>query len=211
MTSNEKLCDLTIGEVSKLILRKKLSSVELVNSCLERIDTNESRLKAWVFLDREGALTRAAELDTEIKAGSARGPLHGIPLGIKDIFYTAGMPTEAGSKAMTGFVPSFDSAPVARLREAGAIILGKTHTTEFAFMDPAPTRNPWNIEHTPGGSSSGSGAAVAAGMCFAALGSQTGGSTLRPAAFNGVVGLKAEHGRISAYGVVPLSWTLDHV
>ena len=156
-------------------------------------------------------MARAAELDAELKIGKVRGLLHGIPVGIKDIFYTTGMRTEAGSKSWAGFVPSFDSAAVARLKAAGAIILGKTHTTEFAFMDPAPTRNPWNVEHTPGGSSSGSGAAVAAGMCFAALGSQTGGSTLRPAAFNGIVGLKAEHGRISTYGVVPLSWTLDHV
>ncbi len=211
MTVNGKPCDLTIGEASKLIARGKLSSTDLVKSCLERIDALEGRIKAWALLDREGALNRAAELDAELKAGKRRGQLHGIPVGIKDIFYTAGMRTEAGSKSWAGFTPSFDAAAVARLKEAGVVILGKTHTTEFAFMDPAPTRNPWNTEHTPGGSSSGSGAAVASGMCFAALGSQTGGSTLRPAAFNGIVGLKAERGRISTCGVVPLSWTMDHV
>lgn len=211
MAVNGKPCDMTIGEASKLMARGKLSSTVLVKFCLERIDANEDRIKAWVLLDREGALKQAAALDAELEAGKRRGQLHGIPVGIKDIFYTAGVRTEAGSKSWAGFVPSFDAAAVARLKEAGAVILGKTHTTEFAFMDPAPSRNPWNTEHTPGGSSSGSAAAVASGMCFAALGSQTGGSTLRPAAFNGIVGLKAEHGRISTHGVVPLSWTMDHV
>jgi Asp-tRNA(Asn)/Glu-tRNA(Gln) amidotransferase A subunit family amidase len=132
-------------------------------------------------------------------------------VGIKDIFYTAGLRTEAGSKSWKGFVPSYDSTAVARLKEAGAVVMGKTHTTEFAFMDPAPTHNPWNTEHTPGGSSSGSGAGVATGMCLVALGSQTLGSVLRPAAYNGLVGFKPQHGRISTYGVVPISWTLDHV
>ena len=118
---------------------------------------------------------------------------------------------EASSRAWAGFIPDYDATSVARLKEAGAIILGKTHTTEFAYFDPAPTRNAWNTEHTPGGSSSGSGAGVAAGMCPAALGSQTMGSVLRPAAYNGVVGFKPQYGRISVYGVVPLSPTLDHV
>jgi Asp-tRNA(Asn)/Glu-tRNA(Gln) amidotransferase A subunit family amidase len=209
--TNLKPCDMTINEASKLIARGKLSSTELVKSCLERTDANEGKIKAWALLDREGALMQAAALDAETRVGRRRGPLHGIPFGIKDIFYTAGMRTEAGSKSWAGFVPSFDSTAVARLKAAGAVIMGKTHTTEFAFMDPALTTNPWNPEHTPGGSSSGSGAGVAAGMCLAALGSQTGGSTLRPAAFNGIVGLKAEHGRISTYGVAALSWRLDHV
>lgn len=206
-----KPCDMTITEASKLVSRGKLGATELLKSCLERTDANEGKIKAWALLDREGALKQAAALDAEFKPGGTRGPLHGIPFGIKDIFYTVGLRTEAGSKAWKGFVPDFDSTAVARLRKAGAIIMGKTHTTEFAFMDPAPTTNPWNSEHTPGGSSSGSAAGVAAGMCLAALGSQTGGSTLRPAAFNGIVGLKAEHGRISTYGVADLSWRLDHV
>lgn len=211
MSAENRPCDLTISEASQLIARGRLSAADLVRSCLERTEALENKVKAWALLDPEGALKQAAFLDAEWQAGRRRGRLHGIPFGIKDIFYTAGLRTEAGSKAWAGFVPSFDAAAVARLKAAGAIIMGKTHTTEFAFMDPAPTTNPWNPAHTPGGSSSGSGAAVAAGMCLAALGSQTGGSTLRPAAFNGIVGLKAEHGRISAYGMAAFSWRLDHV
>ena len=182
-----------------------------MNSCLERIDALEEIIEAWALVDREGALDAAHRLGQELHQGQQRGPLHGIPVGIKDIFYTAGLRTEAGSRLWSGFVPSYDATPVARLKKAGAIILGKTHNTEFAYFDPAPTRNPWNTAHTPGGSSSGSGAAVAAGMCLAALGTQTVGSVLRPAAYNGIVGFKPEYGRISTYGVVPVSWTLDHV
>ena len=211
MAIGGKACDLTIVEAAAVMARGELSPVELVRSCLERIDSLEDRIRAWAVVDREGALKAAQKLGDELRRGQNRGPLHGIPVGIKDIFYTAGLSTEAGAPFWSGFTPSFDATAVARLREAGAIILGKTHTTQFAHLDPSPTRNPWNIAHTPGGSSSGSGAGVAAGMCLAALGSQTGGSTLRPAAFNGVVGLKSESGRISKYGVVPVSWTLDHM
>ncbi len=203
--------DLTVKEAASAIREGKLSSLQLVQSCLERIDSVEEKIQAWALLDREGALETAKRLDRELKQGQRRGWLHGIPVGIKDIFYTAGMLTEAGSASLSGFVPSYDAATVTRLKEAGAIILGKTHTTEFAYLDPAPTRNPWNTAHTPGGSSSGSAAAVASGMCLAALGSQTLGSTLRPAAYNGIVGFKAQSGRISTYGVVPLSWTMDHI
>lgn len=211
MVAGRTLGDLTIGGAARDIAEGKLSSRELVESCLERIDALEPGIKAWAFVDRERALKAADSLDRELRQGHNRGVLHGIPIGLKDIFYTAGVPTEAGSSFWAGFIPKYDATPVARLKDAGAIILGKTHTTQFASGDPPPTRNPWNPEHTPGGSSSGSGAAVAAGMCLAALGTQTGGSTLRPAAYNGLVGLKAETGRISKYGVVPLSWTLDHV
>jgi aspartyl-tRNA(Asn)/glutamyl-tRNA(Gln) amidotransferase subunit A len=130
---------------------------------------------------------------------------------LKDIFYTAGMKTSACSRIFADFVPSYDATTVSRLKAAGAIILGKAVTTEFASGDPSPTRNPWNPAHTPGGSSSGSSVAVATGMCSAALGSQTGGSTCRPAAYNGIVGLKPTYGRVSKYGVVPLSWSLDTV
>jgi aspartyl-tRNA(Asn)/glutamyl-tRNA(Gln) amidotransferase subunit A len=132
-------------------------------------------------------------------------------VGLKDIFYTAGMRTAAGSRVYANFVPTYAATAVVRLQEAGAIVLGKTVTTEFATADPSPTRNPWNTAHTPGGSSSGSAASVAARMVAAALGSQTGGSTLRPAAYNGIVGLKPTYGRISRYGVIPVSWCLDHV
>jgi aspartyl-tRNA(Asn)/glutamyl-tRNA(Gln) amidotransferase subunit A len=137
--------------------------------------------------------------------------LHGIPVGVKDIFDVKGMETKAGSEAYENGVAERDAESVARLREAGAIILGKTVTTEFAHRNPSETRNPWNTDFTPGGSSSGSGAAVADRMCLAALGSQTAGSVLRPAAFNGIVGFKPTYGRISTEGVVPLSWELDHV
>ncbi len=211
MAIGRKPYELTAAEAGKLIAKKELSPVELVKSCLERIDAIEDKLIAWALVDRKGALTSAKRLEKELKEGRRRGPLHGIPVGVKDIFYTAGMKTEAGSKSWKGFIPSYDSTAIARLKDAGAIILGKTQTTEFASFDPAPTHNPWNLNHTPGGSSSGSGAAVAARMCPIALGSQTGGSTLRPASYNGIVGFKGEHGRISAYGVVPLSWNLDHV
>ncbi|MFQ5996701.1 MAG: amidase [Dehalococcoidales bacterium] len=211
MAINQKPCDLTITEAAAAITKGELTSVQLVNSCLERIDSLEEKIQAWVLVDREGALQTANRLDQELRQGQRRGPLHGIPMGIKDIYYTAGLRTEAGSPSWSGFVPSYDATTVALLKEAGTVILGKTHTTQFAYLDPAPTRNPWNTAHTPGGSSSGSGAGVAAGMCLAALGSQTLGSVLRPAAFNGIVGFKAHHGRISAYGVVPVSWTLDHM
>ena len=191
MAIGGKACYLTIVEAAAAIALGELTPVDLVWSCLERIDALEDRIRAWAVVDREGALKAAQKLGDELRRGQNRGPLHGIPVGIKDIFYTAGLRTEAGAPFWSGFTPSFDATAVARLREAGAIILGKTHTTQFAHLDPSPTRNPWNIAHTPGGSSSGSGAGVAAGMCLAALGSQTGGSTLRPAAFNGIVGLKS--------------------
>ncbi len=206
-----KLCDLTIKEAASAIATGKLTVLGLVESCLERINDMEAKVQAWALVDREGALETAQRLDQELKRGRRRGPLHGIPCGIKDIFYTAGLRTEAGSRSCSGFIPSYDATSVTLLKEAGAIILGKTHTAEFAYMDPAPTRNPWDTDHTPGGSSSGSGASVAAGMCLAALGSQTLGSVLRPAAYNGVTGFKPHYGRISTYGVVPLAWTLDHV
>ncbi len=211
MAVTQKPNDLTITEAASAIATGKLTTLQLVKSCLERIDALEEKIQAWAFVDREGAIKAARRLDAESRQGKPHGPLHGIPMGIKDIFYTAGLPTKAGSRTHADFIPTFDAESVARLKKAGAIILGKTHTTEFAFLDPAPTRNPWNTEHTPGGSSSGSGASVAAGMCLAALGSQTLGSTLRPAAFNGIVGFKPQHGRISTYGVVPLAWSLDHV
>jgi aspartyl-tRNA(Asn)/glutamyl-tRNA(Gln) amidotransferase subunit A len=188
-----------------------LSPVALVDALLGRIDTVDPRLQAWVHVDAAGARAAAAALEAEVRSGAIRGPLHGVPVGVKDIFHVAGMPTRAGSRPFAHSVPAADATSVARLRAAGAIFLGKTHTTEFAFRDPAPTRNPWNREHTPGGSSSGSAAAVAARMVPLALGSQTVGSVLRPAAYCGVVGLKPTHGLIPADGVIPLAWSLDHV
>jgi Asp-tRNA(Asn)/Glu-tRNA(Gln) amidotransferase A subunit family amidase len=164
-----------------------------------------------VTIDRNRALAAALQSEEEIRRGQYRGPLHGIPVGLKDIFFTAGLKTTMGSPIYADFVPAYDATSVRRLKEAGAIILGKAQTTEFAALAPSPTRNPWNLEHTPGGSSSGSAAAVAAAMCPGALGSQTYGSTIRPAAYCGCVGFKPTYGRISAFGVFALAWSLDHV
>lgn len=202
---------LTATEIVKGIRAGSLSPVAVVEACLARIADTDSALRAWVHLDSDGALKTARALEAEARAGRFRGPLHGVPVGIKDIYHVAGMVTTAGAGAFAHERPQTDATTVARLRAAGAVILGKTATTEFAYADPAETRNPWNLEHTPGGSSSGSAAAVAAGMIPLALGSQTVGSVLRPAAYCGVVGLKPTHGRISAAGVVPFAWSLDHV
>ncbi|MCH9018491.1 MAG: amidase, partial [Chloroflexi bacterium] len=203
--------ELTVSQAAKQINEKKLSPVDLAQSLLERIDATDKDLQAWVTIDREEVLTTAKQREDEARQGKSRGLLHGVPVGLKDIFYTAGMKTAAGSKVYADFVPDFDATSVAKIKEAGGIILGKAVTTEFATSDPSPTFNPWNFEHTPGGSSSGSSVAVATKTVGAALGSQTGGSTCRPAAYNGIVGLKATYGRISRYGVVPVSWSLDHV
>ncbi len=202
---------LTIAQASVEIAAGRLTSQGLVEDLLRRIDALDGRLKSWVTVDAEAALETARELDRKLERSGPRSPLHGIPLGIKDIYYTAGLKTTACSKILADFVPSYDAASVARLREAGSVILGKTVTTEFASGDPPPTLNPWRPAHTPGGSSSGSAVAVAARMCPGAMGSQTGGSILRPAAYNGIVGLKPTYGRISVYGVIPLAWSLDTI
>ncbi|MSS71727.1 MAG: amidase [Candidatus Latescibacteria bacterium] len=202
---------MTIREASQHIRLGELSPVERVRSCLDRMDAVDDRIRAWVVVDREGALSAAKEAEAEIRAGRWRGPLHGIPLGIKDIVDVRGLPTRAGARLLADAPPADqDATVVSRLREAGGVILGKTVTTEFACFDPSDTRNPWNLAHTPGGSSSGSAAAVASGMCLGAIGSQTGGSISRPAAYCGVVGCKPTHGRVSAHGFVPVSFSLDH-
>ena len=202
---------LTIAAAAEQIRSRQLSPVDFVRSCLERIDQLESRLHAWVTVNRDVALSTAKLREEEIQRGQYRGPLHGIPIGLKDIFYTAGLKTTAGSPIYANFVPEYDATTVRLLKEAGAIVLGKVQTTEFAALAPSPTRNPWNVEHTPGGSSSGSAAAVAAMMCPGTLGSQTYGSTIRPAAYCGCVALKPTYGRISTHGLFALAWSLDHV
>ncbi|MBI2166126.1 MAG: amidase [Chloroflexi bacterium] len=202
---------MTIAQASSLVQSRTLSPVDLMESLLQRIERLEPHLKAWAYLDREKALAAARRCEEEISTGHYRGPLHGIPIGVKDIFYTSDMPTSAAFAPLVNFVPTYDASAVSRLREAGAIIMGKTVTTQFAYSDPSPTRNPWNPAHTPGGSSSGSAVAVATSMCFGSLGSQTAGSTCRPASYNGIVGLKPTSGRISRYGVIPLAWSLDTV
>jgi aspartyl-tRNA(Asn)/glutamyl-tRNA(Gln) amidotransferase subunit A len=211
MPSAESLTDLGVIEAADGIRRGACSAVALVEACLVRVRALEPELQAWAHVDGDGALAAARERDAETRAGRLRGPLHGVPLGIKDIFDVAGLPTTAGAAAFAHTRPSRDCGAVSRLRAAGAIVLGKTHTTQFAYRDPAPTRNPWNHAHTPGGSSSGSAAAVAARMVPGAIGSQTVGSILRPGAFCGVVGLKGPHGLVPVDGAVPLAWSLDHV
>ena len=210
MPSTDPLTDLGVRETADRICRGECSALALAEACLARLRALEPQVQAWAHVDADGALATAQERDVEARAGHPRGPLHGVPLGIKDIFDVAGMPTTAGARAFAHTRPGRDSGAVARLRAAGAVILGKTHTTQFAFRDPGPTRNPWNLAHTPGGSSSGSAAAVAARMVPGAIGSQTVGSILRPAAFCGVVGLKGPHGLVPVDGVVPLAWSLDH-
>ena len=185
--------------------------MQLVQDCLARIEKVDGDVQAWTYLDPEHALAQARAADEERLSGRPVGPLHGVPVGIKDIIDTADMPTENGSVLHAGRTPSRDADVVTRLRGAGALIMGKTVTTEFATRTPGKTRNPHNPAHTPGGSSSGSAAAVAAGMVPLALGSQTGGSVIRPAAYCGVYGLKPTHGLVSRGGMFQLSRSLDHV
>jgi Asp-tRNA(Asn)/Glu-tRNA(Gln) amidotransferase A subunit family amidase len=196
---------------ARLIRDNVVSSEQLVEACLARVREADPQVQAWAFLDPEHALAQARAADDWRRQGRPTGPLHGVPVGLKDIIDTADMPTEHGSALYVGRTPSRDAAVVARLREAGAVVMGKTVTTEFAFRSPGKTRNPHNPAHTPGGSSSGSAAAVAAGMVPLALGSQTGGSTIRPASFCGVYGFKPTHGLIPRHGMFQLSRTLDHV
>ena len=203
--------ELTVAQAARAIAAGELTSVELAESCLAQIEALDERLLAWVYVDREAVLADARAADADAAAGRPLGPLHGVPIGLKDIYYTAGIPTRAGSEVYKDFVPEYDATSLTLLKRAGAIMLGKAVTTEFACLDPSPTFNPWNAAHTPGGSSSGSAVAVAARMCPAALGSQTVGSVLRPAAYNGVVGFKPTFGRVSRHGVVPVSWNLDTV
>jgi len=200
---------LTISQAARQIASGELSPVDLVQDCLDMIEKLEPRLRAWETIDRPGALEAAYTAAKEIASSGVRGPLHGIPVGLKDIYFTDGIRTSMGSRVYANFMPDYDAAAVESLKTAGAIILGKTVTTEFASGDPSVTLNPWNKDRTPGGSSSGSSVAVAVRMCPVATGSQTAGSVNRPAAYNGVVGLKPTYGRVSRWGVFPVSWTLD--
>ncbi len=202
---------LSIHTVAEDIRKDRVSSLEVLEKCLANIDRYEPQVRAWVFIDREGARAQAERLTAELRRGNDRGPLHGIPLAIKDIFDVFDWPTAAGSRLWAQSIARRDATVVERLRRAGAIFLGKTVTTQYASFDPPPTRNPWDLSRTPGGSSSGSAAAVACGMCLGALGSQTGGSITRPASYCGVAGLKPTFGRVSTDGVVPLAPSMDHV
>ncbi|MHB8766344.1 MAG: amidase [Deferrisomatales bacterium] len=201
----KKLNELTAMEAVAAVATGEVTAESLVRACLARIAEREPAVGAWEHLDPEGALARARELDR----GPSRGPLHGVPVGVKDIFDTADLPTAYGSPIYRGHRPAWDAASVALLRGAGAVALGKTVTTEFAFYHPGVTRNPRDPAHTPGGSSSGSAAAVADLMVPLALGTQTAGSVIRPASFCGVVGFKPTFGWVSRAGVKPLAEGLD--
>lgn len=200
----------SIIQAAAALRKKETTPVELVRRCLHEIVQREDATKAWVLVDGKRAIDQADRLTAELAAGHDRGPLHGIPIGIKDIFDVADWPTAAGSKRWADAIAREDCPVVARLRSAGAIFLGKTVTTAFAAFDPAVTLNPLNNERTPGGSSSGSAAALAAGMCFGAIGSQTGGSITRPASYCGVAGCKPSYGLLPLTGIVPCAQSLDH-
>lgn len=207
---------LTIGEAAPLIASGDLSPVELTRAYLDRIEAIDDRLDSYVTLTPELALSQARQAEAKIRAGNYRGPLHGVPIALKDLYDTAGIKTTAMSRVTPDRVPDVDATTVAKLYHAGVVLLGKLAMHEFALGGPdftslfPPARNPWNTEHMPGGSSSGSGAAVAAGLCMGALGSDTGGSIRGPASMCGIVGIKPTFGRVSNYGVVPLSWSQDH-
>jgi aspartyl-tRNA(Asn)/glutamyl-tRNA(Gln) amidotransferase subunit A len=210
-------CYLTISEVAPLLKSKRLSPVELTSAYLDRIDQLNPKVNAFITTLRDEALQSARALESEIAAGRYRGPLHGVPIAVKDIFATNGHRTTCGSKILKDNITHYDATVVARLKAAGIILLGKLTMSEFAFGDDVnpltgqrPTHNPWNLERSASGSSSGSGAAVAASMCAGALGTDTGGSIRTPSAFCGIVGMKPTYGRVSRYGVTPLAWSLDN-
>lgn len=202
---------LAAADAARAIESGTISAEQLMETCLARVSEVEDQVQAWQFLDREHALKQARARDEQRSKGEPCGPLHGVPVGIKDIVDTEDMPTEDGTVLHAGRTPARDATVVAKLRAAGAVIMGKTVTTECATYAPGKTRNPYNPEHTPGGSSSGSAAAVAVGMVPLALGSQTNGSVIRPAAYCGVYGFKPTHGLISRHGVLRLSPTLDQM
>jgi len=206
-----KLSWFSATDAARAIREGSISSEQLTESCLARVREADAEVQAWAYLDPDHALAQARARDADRSEGRPVGQLHGVPIGIKDIMDTGDMPTEDGSILHAGRTPARDAAVVAMLRAAGAVILGKTVTTEFATYTAGKTRNPRNPEHTPGGSSSGSAAAVAAGMVPLALGSQTNGSVIRPAAFCGIYGFKPTHGLVPRSGVLKLSRTLDHI
>ena len=201
----------SLADAARAIEKKEVSPVELTRICLERIERVDPVVRAFASVDADGALRAAEAAEREIRAGRYRGPLHGVPVGIKDNYDTVGVPTRNGSRVFADRMPSQDATAWVRLREAGAVMLGKTTMSEAAWgVDFPPVRNPWDVRRNPGLSSGGSGAAVAAGLCYMAMGSDTGGSIRIPAGLSGVVGLKATYGRVPRSGVVPHTWSLDH-
>ena len=214
---DDKFALLPLSQLAPLIRKKDLSPVELLEAILTRIERFDSQLNSYITVLADSARAEARQAEKEILNGHYRGPLHGIPVSIKDLFATRGARTTCGSKVLADWVPDYDATAVARWREAGAVIVGKTNMHEFAYgvtnNNPhyGPVRNPWDLERVPGGSSGGSGAAVAASLCTASLGSDTGGSIRIPSAVCGVVGIKPTYGRVSRYGAIPLAWSIDHV
>ena len=212
---NDDLCYRTLTAAADLLRRREVSSVELTRAVLARIEHIDAKLLSYITVTPERAIERAQRADHELTAGTDRGPLHGVPIAVKDLIYVRGVRNTCASKVLDDFVPAYDATVVERLEAAGAVILGKLNLTEFAMSGyarslPIP-RNPWSAAHSPGGSSSGSGVATVAGLCFGALGTDTGGSIRGPSAWCGVVGLKPTFGRVSRHGVFPLGMTLDHI
>jgi aspartyl-tRNA(Asn)/glutamyl-tRNA(Gln) amidotransferase subunit A len=213
----DDLTKLTIREAADLIRKKKVSPVELAKACLARIDRFNPSLNAFITVTSESALQQARDAEAEVMRGKWRGPLHGVPIALKDLFDTAGVRTTAASGVFKDRIPAEDAEVVRRLKAAGAVLLGKTNMQEFAFGGTSlvsyfgPVRNPWEANHIAGGSSGGSAAALAAELCYGALGSDTAGSVRLPASHCGIVGLKPTYGLVSIRGVIPLSWSLDHV
>src|SRR5437660_7954517 len=212
-----ELAFLTISELSELIHTRKISPVEVTRVMLQRIEKFNPVLNAYITVTSEQAMNSAQDAEKEIQHGKWRGPLHGVPVALKDLFDTAGVRTTAASALFKDRVPEQDAEVVRRLKAAGAVFLGKLNMHEFAYGGSStvsnfgPVHNPWEPTYSTGGSSGGSAAAVAAGLCFGALGSDTGGSVRQPAAYCGIVGLKPTYGLVSTRGVIPLSWSLDHV
>jgi len=214
--TTDNLFYLTITEAAAGLRRKDFSPVELTKACLARIEAIDGKLHSFITLTAELALRQAEQAEKELHSGNDRGPLHGIPIALKDLYMTKGIRTTCHSAVLENWTPDHDATTVTKLQEVGTILLGKLGMHEFAFGGPsidAPfpaVRNPWNTAHIPGGSSSGPGAALAAGLCYGALGSDTGGSIRTPSSHCAVVGIKPTYGRVSRFGVVPLSWSLDH-
>lgn len=211
MATEERLPETSAAVLRSRLATGVLSAVDLAKACLARIDAREDEVRAWAWYDRQCALYDAERLDDLRLSGVPLGPLHGLPVGVKDIIDTRGIPTENGCSLDSDRIPGDDAEIVSRLKAAGALIIGKTVTTELAFLHPGKTRNPCNLAHTPGGSSSGSAAAVADGMVPLAVGTQTGGSVVRPASFCGVVGFKPSFGAIPQRGVLIQSPSLDTI
>ncbi|MFN8526097.1 MAG: amidase [Chloroflexota bacterium] len=211
-----ELSFLSVRDVAQRVRTREVSPVELTRAALARIEALDPVLNTSITVMADAAMERARQTETALASGTYLGPLHGIPIGLKDLYQTAGVRTTGGSKILGNWVPAEDATVTALLEAAGAIVVAKQNMHELAFgvSNDNPhygrARNPWNVEHSPGGSSGGSAAAVAAGLCYAAMGSDTGGSIRLPAAVCGVVGLKPTYGRVSRYGVLPLSWSMDH-